>query len=397
MSKQTRRGVSVLSFVVLATLSLSFTLYRIYNRVGAVDASRVESFAPRFAIKVPQPWQLFQRDENDMADIPVHLLVYGGLSGQISARHNGGEWQVLTENFKGTEFNGFLKNQPVGQGDLEVKVGTLLAKTVETVSVGDILLCDGQSNNSGVFDHQYQSTDLKFKPSMYRLDVESWMPLRDPTNPYWEFFKLGDKGSVWPLVAELYVKEFNVPVAIIDTSMGGSGLAVSLNGSSGNDWLPQHGPYKSLLRAVSLATEGRNTVKFLLSFRGETDAIERVSTDGYKAEMSEYRERLAKDLGHGNFPIIIGQIAFFTKWRNPSTGLYTSSDDIVKVRLAQQEVVDGINFFSGPDGSRVEIGPDNLHFSSDQAKRVLADFWMDSIRKAAVVADKQPEVVAVNR
>lgn len=391
MSKQMSNRTFVWTLIVLFCLSVSLIVWQRVNAPRTVEA-RIDPLPKRFSVQTPSEHQLFQRDENDLADIPVHLTVYGGMRGQIIASWNGGESQVLAEDFSGTEFRGVLKGQPVGQGTLKITLGSK-TREIERVSVGDLYVVAGQSNAMGGSFPKYEiAQDLDPQPSTF--DGRAWREIgSEPVNIYHLFANKPVGGTLWPRLAELLTKKYEVPVAIIDVSMGGSGLVSP--GLFNTDWKEGHGLYGNLVRVVRDATDGSNNFAALLFFQGETDAIFGISGPEYAKGLRHLKGILVRDLGR-DFPFVVGKIAYFNfscikiSKVSPEEGFKR----IDEIRDAQQQVSKEKGFVLGPDGAEVELGPDGIHFSSAEALEKLANKWVEAIDPLIQKSGKGIEVAS---
>jgi hypothetical protein len=98
----------------------------------------------------PQPYQIYQRDSNDRADLQIKGT-YGGTPTVIEARYNHGDWQTIDAAPTDGKFSGIMRAQSAGQGTLEVRFAndTAVKRRQRYVGIGDVYLVAGQSNAEG--------------------------------------------------------------------------------------------------------------------------------------------------------------------------------------------------------------------------------------------------------
>ena len=369
----------IIPILVAVALVFSFAIWQQSDRLSIVPTA----VNPKIMIYSPMEYQLFQRgdsgDNLDRADIPIRFQLSIGASGQykVLARWNGSEWQeVDVLQTDGNIAVAMLPDQPVGQGDFELKIPELnLAKTVKTVSVGDLYFICGQSNAVGCFGQRHLYLNKKVKCSAYDFQAKSWKIADDPIN---YFHRETERGSVWPLVvARLVEQNGGVPIGLADFSIVGTRLVKATEANRthlpGLDWQPEHGCYQNLICGIKETTDGTCRFKAVLFFGGESDAWIGVPREKYKTELKKIADSLCSDLGLDDIRIIVAQIGNIGGKK-----IRVLENYVTDIQQAQREIVDNQTFFSGPDGRQLPLS-EGLHFTDEESAHKLAQIWVDSI------------------
>jgi hypothetical protein len=150
-------------------------------------------------------------------------------------------------------------------GDLTTAVGS-----VEPIGVGEVFVVAGQSYAGGHNDEVLKVADPSQAVSTYDWQTKTWRVANDPP-PH-----NGDGGSIWPPLGDLLVPTLRVPVAFVNVSVGAT---------STTKWMPT-GPLHKRLREVGCEI---GPFRAVLWQQGESDVIEKTSTDDYVGNMRELR------------------------------------------------------------------------------------------------------------
>ncbi|MBC7767068.1 hypothetical protein H7Y21_03690 [Arenimonas sp.] len=333
----------------------------------SVDSSKdKEENKKNYSITInsPRTFQVFQRNENNRADIIISGKYLGSPS-EIEASFQGEPYTSIDKSPSGGKFSGILKNQRVGQGILKVRFSDQLSINDEkgNIGIGDIFVIAGQSNASGRGEHNQINTSSNFKASIFGND-DKWKELEDPTDSDIDQVDLVSRdtagGSAWPILATYFLNSQKVPVAFVPTAKG----ATSINQwqknyvrSAGNINL-----YSSMKRRIEAV--GGN-VKAILFLQGEADASTGMDTVTYRKQMIRFADDVNTDFAT---PIIAGQIGDMPT---------TATNNVDQVREAQRMVWNQkSNVFAGPTLYDVPISlKDHVHFVSDSSLQILAERW----------------------
>jgi hypothetical protein len=322
------------------------------------------TFDPRSALHITTPvdFQVFQRDAGGSASMTVagtYRLPDGHAApSAVEARWRGGPWTVIDSNPSAGRFAGALDGS-AGQGTLEVRFAndTAVAASRLSVGVGDVFVVAGQSNAVGfgwegqVYERPEAAPDLK--ASMLSPDLR-WSELEDPVG--------GGGGSVWPLVATEVLADQGVPVAFVATAVGGTSIM---------QWQPGLWKYYGSMSDRINALGGPGSVRAVLFWQGETDAVNGMSRVEYRSRLEQFADSVWADFGVEVVAAQIGEVG-------------VAGDLIDPIRQAQQEVWDaGGRVLRGPvlydvdlsdDAFKGKVG-DGTHFFSTADIRVAADRW----------------------
>jgi hypothetical protein len=267
-----------------------------YNRLlTETEIARCERYLrDRTAIDVgwevlfPQPRYVYQR-MSPSTDLLIEGVwqLFDTMPTGIEVRYKGGAWTNIgaTINADGT-WSGVLPAQTDGQGTLEVRRADVPAdtRTVAYVGVGDVFLVAGQSNAEGHFDNNQVYSHGSLVASLWRQTSSVPDDLTDPTDSD------SNDGSAWPPLATHIMADQNVPVMFVTAAQSGSGLLAP------EDWRPDVGDaYTEAVEVVANARHSR--LKGVLWYQGENDAAGEISTEDYKAALSDMLDALQIDTG----------------------------------------------------------------------------------------------------
>ncbi|MBS0204718.1 MAG: hypothetical protein JSS49_17575 [Planctomycetes bacterium] len=246
----------------------------------------------------PQPFQVVQREGFNPKRASLHepegpemgfadLVVLGarpkGIEGDWQYRlelmeHGFGQtydWHPVDE--AGTEQQLKLTVEVPAGGWYRLQIrcvkdeATVAQGAIEPIGVGEVFLVAGQSYAGGNNDEVLKVTDISQAVSTYDWSTKTWRVANDPPP------QNGDGGSIWPPLGDMLAPTLRVPVAFVNVSVGGT---------STTKWLPD-GPLHKRLCQV-----GREVGLFraVLWQQGESDVIEKSSTEQYVKNMREIRD-----------------------------------------------------------------------------------------------------------
>lgn len=341
-----------------------------YGDLGLSSDYTFTTGATSIAITSPKAYQVIQRGTGGKADISISGT-YSGSPTAIEASWNGGAYSTISASPSGGTFSGILSNQNAGQGTLSVRFtsDTSVTATKAYVGVGDIFVIAGQSNASGRgFSNQTYTTPggTTLKASLLGND-DTWKELVDPTDSNTGQVDSvssdsGAAGSVWPLIASLYLADQRVPVAFIPTAKGGTSITEWQHSTNASTL------YGSMYRRIQAV----GSVKAVLFFQGETDALNGMSRSTYLSDLENFSNAVYSDFG---VKTVVGQIG------NQSI----ADSNLDAIRLAQEDSWNvGTTTLPGPAAPDVNLadeGGDNLHFKSNGDLQIWANRWWAAIQK----------------
>lgn len=307
-------------------------------------------------------FQFHQRPETGTYDLPVSGT-YTGTPTAIEARWQGGDWIVIDEAPAGGTFSSSIPAQMAGQGLLEVRFAndTNVTDQVMDVSIGDVVIVAGQSNAVG----QFQAAQSYSHPSLKAIMLSQGIlrELSDPTHAQ------TSNGSVWPLLASLWMADQDVPVMFIMTAVNGTSLV-------SGEWSPPGGAqYSAMISAYQ--TSGVNAVRAILFHQGESDAAAGATQAEYEAALQTFATAAATDFNwmDGTPRIVVAQIGQVS---GALAG--TTDEEIDAIRKAQASTWDeNPHVIEGPVLWHQKPLSDNLHFQNLQEAIELRDQWWASV------------------
>jgi sialate O-acetylesterase len=369
--------------VILGLLAMSGTAFS--QATPRVQVQRKDQAREVVEIKVAAPisGQVFQRDSNGHADIPVELTADRNdvvISTAVLYKN-----QVQVE---GVVFSdGKLRNVPTG-GPYSITVyldpiekkgtnsgrvmGTQVAG-VTNIFVGDLWVLAGQSNMQGVGDLiNVEPTH----PLVRSLGMDGkWVLAREPL--HWLVdspdpvhsgdpatrkarsdaeHKTRTKGAGLGLpFASIIAKATNVPIGLVITAHGGTSL---------EQWNPNkkdqggNSLYGSMMKQVRLAG---GKVKGVLWYQGESDALQgQAIANQYGQTFTKFIEALRSDYGQPHLPVYYVQIGRFVNGSAPQPWN--------AVQEAQRKLVDDVPHTGVVSVIDLELD-DGIHVGTEGLKR----------------------------
>jgi hypothetical protein len=193
---------------------------------------------------------------------------------------------------------------------------------------------------------------------LFKRPATTWANLADPTSDIFN----NQGGSVWPLVGQAYLLARDLPPGFVTTGVGASTSA---------SWLPGQANYDAMIARATLATAtgGAGTIKAVLWWQGESDAIAGVSQATYHANLSTIAAGIETDLG---VPLIVAKLH----------GCSTCGGALAGIQAAQEAAwSDVTNVLAGPDLSDID-SDDGLHLVSNAKIQEAATRWWAAIEAA---------------
>ena len=259
---------------------------------------------PKLVLTSPTPYQVFQRESFEAAtshdhhkfgptmgytDVVVEGSLPEGIKGQLEFRvtlvkpdsgpERGRKWMPLNAEFDGQSFHGPAEVNAGGWYRLAVRCvedgKTLAEGSVEPFGVGEVFIVAGQSYAAGANDELLKVNDEQGRVSAYDVKTKKWQLANDPQP------NVGDGGTIWPALGDLLAPTLRVPVGFVNVAVGGT---------STKQWMPEGDLHKQLVAAGHEI----GTFRAVLWQQGESDVIEKTTTETYIKNMNRIRESAAR-------------------------------------------------------------------------------------------------------
>ena len=334
----------------------------------------------------PQPWQVVQRvgfdpalrekePENSAAlgfaevsvslELTAPLVASEHLEYRLSAsqeeKQESGVWKrlpITSSTGAGNSVTSSLLVPAGGWYRLEIRLGaegkTKQAGVVERFGVGEVFLVAGQSYATNTNDEKQTVTDPAQRVVAFNTANGSWNVANDP-QPAPDG---SDGGSIWPPMGDSLVGDLGVPVALVNVAVGAT---------SSTRWLPDGDLHKRLCEA------GKRIGRFraVLWQQGESDVIEKTTTEQYIANLSLIRARAARAWGFE--PVWLAA----KSTHHPT--VYNDPDGEARIRNAIEKLSQIQGFNAGPDtdtltGENRGDPKSRRHFSAIGQRRA-AEMW----------------------
>jgi Carbohydrate esterase, sialic acid-specific acetylesterase len=276
---------------------------------GATAGTLLASFPPDSetskSVLRPRPWEVFQRQAFDprhahdhepggpklgFANVPLVIEqtpIPGALWQYRTTLREGSlgralDWTEFDPTFADNRLVASLRIPAGGWYRLEIRAlqnnQTVAAAAVDPVGVGEVLVIAGQSYAEGANDELLKIEDPAGRVAAFDVVREQWRIAHDPQP------NINTGGTIWPPLGDLLVPLTRVPIGFVNVAVGGT---------ASRQWMPGEGLFQNLAEA------GKKVGKFraVLWQQGESDVIERTSTEKYVANLLAIREALAKIWG----------------------------------------------------------------------------------------------------
>lgn len=389
------------------------------NRKGGIfvnDQSTADNFTmddvstDTISITTPQANQIIQRTGTTFAGGTASIAITGTYTGTpttIEARFAGGTWTTIVASPSGGTYTGTLSSQAAGQGAVEVRFSsnTGITASVADVGIGEVFAAFGQSNAVCLATNPQSwsapAAYAHYKPGMQKYNSSAWALLADhPFNTTEEPAAVG-KGSCYPRIATLLMKELGVPVGFVTTGKGTTGLVGGSESPKLNHWnktgtgANAHTQYDKAVTTANLA--GINAIRAILWYQGEADTLGTGAGDNagraaYSAAVSTLLDNFQADCASlASAKLICATLGEYSS--NPST----SSTDLTTIRMAQVDAIDAdADVFFGPVGYDQDLS-DNAHWATDGQITRLANLWFCSVMSALFSGPQgySPRIVSI--
>ena len=350
-------------------------------------AESVQADEAGLKIVSPQPWQVIQRigfdpvrrdkePENSaalgFAEVAVSLELPAPvtaadrfeflLSSSDQAKSENGVWKrlpIANSNISGSSLTALVNVAAGGWYRLEIRYAsgdgkTQHSGTVERFGVGEVFLVAGQSYATNTNDEKHNVTDSAQRVVAFNAANQTWNVANDP-QPAPDG---SDGGSIWPPLGDSLVKDLGVPVAFVNVAVGAT---------SSTRWLPEGDLHKRLCET------GKRIGRFraVLWQQGESDVIEKTTTDQYVANLSLIRARAVRVWGFE--PVWLSA----KSTHHPT--VYNDPEGEGRIRNATERLAQIQGFGAGPDtdlltGENRGDAKSRRHFSAIGQRRA-AEMW----------------------
>ncbi|WII73412.1 sialate O-acetylesterase [Bdellovibrio sp. 22V] len=281
---------------------------------------------------------------------------------------------------------------------------TMYKSRVSAFGVGDIYLIAGQSNAA-----QHAEVKTAAKSSLVVMtdpETHTWAQAADPL-PYatvtpTRMLNGKGQGSNWPELGDYLVQSQGVPVAFLNTAIGGTSVsqwqpgAAPFNSGASIDWVyKDYYPYTRLLFAAKYLLEKSGGFKMILWHQGEADLYENECEPSslgtcapvlYTARFMQLKNSLDTDLGM-NLKWVVARTTFSREVETPNCiGITQTKPFNSQLLRASQQALWGMNnIYQGPESDDLKEGyryPGEVgacvHFSYAGQKE-MAKRWFNAI------------------
>ncbi len=300
----------------------------------------------------PEPHQIVQRQEDNIGTIPISgtmNIACDFIEARVvpiemfSDNSIESDWITIVESEKstGSTFFGLMEVE-AGWYDLEIRIsnnGSLVDNfTVSPIGVGEVFITAGQSNSANHGDPVLSPSDPRVSAWG---DESGWQFATDP-----QPIATGGGGTPWPVLGDMLVERYNVPVGFI--SVGWGGTAVS-------QWTPEGGLFDRII--LALDEVGFMGVRAVLWHQGESDMVGGTSTEDYIDTLNEVITASRIEAGW-QLPWIVARASYIPGY---------DDENLERIVSAQQAVIDSDPYtYEGPYTDNLtgeEWRWDTVHFS----------------------------------
>jgi hypothetical protein len=256
----------------------------------------------KITLTSPSPYQVVQRegfesksshDHNEtgptlgFADVRVEWTVPDGVNGRWEFRSvpvagnvkKDERWLPINPEVDGKTYRGPAEVNAGGWYRLELRCvdqeKTVAEGSIEPFGVGEVFLIAGQSYATGANDELLKVTDPQGRVTAYDVKTKRWQLANDPQP------NVGDGGTIWPALGDLLVPTLRVPIGFVNVAVGGT---------STKQWMPENDLHKQLVKAGNEI----ESFRAVLWQQGESDVIEKTTTENYIKNMIKIRESAAR-------------------------------------------------------------------------------------------------------
>ncbi len=323
----------------------------------------------------PMSYQIYQRDENDEAEITIKGSVSDAAT--VSVDIDGISEDVTVSD------NAFTYTKTLSTGLYDIMVSSDKGEVAkyEKVGVGDVWVAAGQSNMTdmgAITDGFNADTQDPINNNMHIIYAEdcAWQQMSHPAGEG-RFFKTGVRTSPVTSFAREIAASENVPVGIVQSSVGGTNIYQWITGVRDSD--ANSGYLFNALKACFDKMPSTN-VKGILWYQGCNDAINENYAYDYKNLQQKMFDALHGLFGE-NTPIITTQINDANQDSNYSQGYYDAWSYVKDVQRQNEDLYDNVYVVGTGE---LELG-DTIH--NNAASNVKLGAKWAKVAKAVAYGD----------
>lgn len=349
----------------------------------------------RLELTSPRPHQVVQRiglaPGQGYADVPIvgntpaqlkqvaveyRVVVMADPGEKPSEPDPSQNWSMVTPVFRTATFHAAVRVPAGGWYRLECRFRVddevVAEGAVEPIGVGELFIVAGQSYATNCNDERLTVADPRQRVVAFDVAKRTWAVAHDPQ----PVFDGSDGGSIWPPLGDALAQELNVPIGFANVAIGGS---------SSEQWLPDGKLHGRLKEAANSLSEFRG----VLWQQGESDVINKNTTEGYVANINAIRDNFSKahletnqsvqQYGDSSPPWLLAKSTHHpTVYNDPEAEqrIRAGIDQLTKSHPA---------FLPGPDtdelkGENRGDKDSRRHFTGIGQRRA-AEMWLTSIRQ----------------
>lgn len=376
----------VLEFKHIRNCEMIEILYN--NKVVASLDTDKEYVNGAAIISAPMSYQIYQRDENDIAQIAIKGSVSD--ASQIDIVINGEKEQAEIIN------NEFTYTKALGTGlyDITVTSDKGVVAIYEQVGVGDVWVAAGQSNMTdmgALTDGFDPDKDDPINPNMHIIYAEDckWQKMTHPAGEG-RFFKSGVRTSPVTSFAREISEYANVPVGIVQSSVGGTNVYQWVDGVRDSD---ANSGY--LIKALESCFDKMpsNNVKGILWYQGCNDAVNESYAYNYQELQQKVFDTMREFFGDKT-PIITTQLNDANQDSTAKLGYYDAWSFVKDVQRQNESLYDNVYVVGTGE---LELG-DTIHNSAESNLK-LGSKWAKAAKNIVygdtAVEFRQPTIDTV--
>jgi hypothetical protein len=343
----------------------------------------------RISIDAPLDRAVYQRNDRNVGTIPIACTVPASAKTvearavDLNTQKAACDWKALSPGKDANSFVGDLQ-VPAGWYAVEVRANgdatsrpaagdaagksdssaSPITATVGHVGVGEVFLTCGQSNSCNHGRPRQSPAEDCVDACDWQSGV--WRHADDP-QPGAE----GDGGSPWPLLGDLLVRKYHVPVGFISVGVGATAV---------EQWLPGGDLYLHIKTGLERA--GPHGVRAILWHQGEQDSVAGTSSDEYYHALALIIARSRHDAGW-QVPWGVALVSY-----HPSAPAANYPPIIAGQKLV---IANEPDVFTGPSTDSIHLHgdwmADGVHFNA-KGLAEHAQGWADAL---APLLEKEPK------
>jgi hypothetical protein len=240
-----------------------------------------------------------------------------------------------------------------------VRGGQAIAQgAVEPFGVGEVFLISGQSYASHCNDELLRVADPTGRVAAFDASKQTWRVAHD--------FKQGEGvhggGTIWPPMADALLPLVRVPIGLANVAVGGT---------SSRQWLPGEKLFENQVAV------GKQLGRFraVLWQQGESDVIEKTSTETYVERLTRIRAEMSRQWGFDPPWLLAKSTLHPTVYNDPAGE--------GRIRSAIDQLWHAPGFRPGPDtdilSGENRGGPNSLRHFSGIGQRRAGLMWFAAI------------------